>query len=66
MKPMENNLTPNQQALSLLRHMTIDFSIDIWQSKQCSIVCVEKILTLPLSDELIAYWQEVMIELERI
>ena len=35
-----------QKAESLLRRMTVDFSIDLWQSSECSLVCVDEILSL--------------------
>lgn len=63
---MENNLTPHQEALSMLRDMTVDFSIDLWQSKQCAIKCCERILSLPLPPDRIEHYQKVLAELESI
>lgn len=66
-KTINYDTKPSQKAESMLRNMTVDFSIDLWQSKQCAIKACEEILQLPfLSDADVEYWQEVLIELERI
>lgn len=67
-------MTPKQKAESLLRHMTVDFSIDLWQSKQCALVAVNEIIELCKKYDTftvfwvnqLPYWEEVKQELEKI
>lgn len=55
-------MTPSQKADNLLVRMTVDFSIDAWQSKQCALVAVDEIIkALGYEDE---YWLKVKKEIE--
>ena len=64
-------MTPKEKAESLLRRMTIDFSIDDWQSKQCALVAVDEIIkalrkSLPEMGKGTGYWSDVRTELEKL
>jgi ABC-type proline/glycine betaine transport system substrate-binding protein len=55
-------MTPTEKADDLLARMTVDFSIDAWQSKQCALVAVDEILkALGYEDE---FWLRVKKEIE--
>jgi len=60
--------TIKEQADYLLRKMTVDMSIDKWQTKQCAIAACEVILNeyndFIQTEKQLLYWQEVKKELE--
>ena len=60
--------TVKEQADHLLRKMTVDMSIDKWQTQQCAIAACEVILDeyndFIQTKEQLLYWQEVKKELE--
>jgi hypothetical protein len=68
-------MTPKQKASNLYDKMTVDFSIDKWQTKQCALIAVDEILEvvkfyeekngrLLIDNIRVMYWQEVKKELE--
>jgi len=65
-------MTPKEKASNLYDKMTVDFTIDKWQTKQCALIAVDLHLEelskmkLIFSDREIHYkhWQEVKQELE--
>ena len=66
-------MTPKEKAESLVRRMTIDFSIDGWQSKRCAVIAVDEIIShidpnIPIDTLKIRldYWKEVIQEIEKL
>jgi hypothetical protein len=62
-------MTPKQKASNLYDRMTVDFTIDKWQTKQCALIAVEEIETVLLQErvfESLDYWQEVKQEIEKL
>lgn len=66
-------MTPKEKAESLVRRMTVDFSIDSWQSKQCAVIAVDEIIShiepsIPIDTLKIRleYWKEVIEEIEKL
>jgi hypothetical protein len=60
-------MTPKQKASNLYDRMTVDFSIDKWQTKQCALIAVDEIETLLMHERIFEsfdYWKEVKQELE--
>ena len=62
-----------EKAEYLIRQMTVDFSIELEQSKLCAIVAVNEILDVDCFDmseehfdNHIEYWDRVKIELEKL
>ena len=62
-------MTPKERAEYLIRQMTVDFSIELEQSKLCAIVAVDEIITFGNQEgirEPMMYWNEVKSELEKL
>jgi hypothetical protein len=62
-------MTPKQKASNLYDKMTVDFSIDKWQTKQCALVAVDELIyetQFEVPNIRQKYWQEVKKELEKI
>jgi hypothetical protein len=62
-------MTPKQKASNLYDKMTVDFSIDKWQTKQCALVAVDELIyetQFEVPNIRQRYWEEVKKELEKI
>jgi crotonobetainyl-CoA:carnitine CoA-transferase CaiB-like acyl-CoA transferase len=62
-------MTPKQKASNLYDKMTVDFSIDKWQTKQCALIAVDELIyetQFEVPNIRQKYWQEVKKELEKI
>jgi len=61
-------MTPEEQAKKILNRMTVDFNIDKFQTKECSLVAVELIIgSINENDfEKMNYWQKVKNEIKKI
>jgi hypothetical protein len=62
-------MTPKQKASNLYDKMTVDFSIDKWQTKQCALVAVNELIDetqFEVPNIRQRYWIEVKQELEKI
>lgn len=65
-------ITAKQEANNLVNDMIVDFSIDLWQSKECAKKAVEKILDEHRFDDTeyakrrYEYWEKVKEELEKM
>jgi hypothetical protein len=62
-------MTPKQKASNLYDRMTVDFTIDKWQTKQCALIAVDELIyetQFEVPNIRQKYWQEVKKELEKI
>jgi hypothetical protein len=64
-------MTPKEKADYLIRQMTIDFSIEFEQSKQCALIAVDEILLIEIINESVddfylRYWIEVKQEINKL
>lgn len=69
-------MTPEEKAKHLIRKMTVDMSIDFWQTKQCALVAVDELIESHLvlttthdrkpSVRCKRYWQQVKQEIEKL
>ena len=62
-------MTPKQKASNLYDRMTVDFTIDKWQTKQCALIAVDELIyetQFEVPNIRQRYWQEVKKELEKI
>ena len=62
-------MTPKEKAEYLIRQMTVDFSIELHQSKLCAIVAVDELITFGNQvgiREPMMYWKQVKEELDNL
>lgn len=60
-------MTPKEKAKNLFELMVVDFQMDKWQSKSCSLIAVDEIIAA-VSDYAtdVSYWEEVKDEINKI
>jgi hypothetical protein len=59
-------ITPQQEAQNIYNEMIVDFLMEKWQSKQCALKAVEKIISVIKEPDALEYWNEVKKEINNI
>ena len=57
-------MSPKEKAKQLLRRMTVDMSIDKWQTKKCALIAVDEIISAT-GDHTTSYWEQVKEEIKK-
>ena len=59
-------VTPQEEAQNIYNEMIVDFLMEKWQSKQCALKTVEKIISIIKEPDALEYWKEVKKEINNI